>query len=409
MDDLFLFGDPRVLAGGVGVRGGVSCDLPAPLAPEGATPLTEEAARRYAEARGGSFADPDLPRAAARAFGLAVYSGRDSYHGGRYRRGRAEGAAANVYAGPDDLPTVGVEIETYLRDGVSRDAAERSLWSTWFRFEEDGSLDRARGYELITEVLPPRVYRDVRTWTALQNLLNPYLESYGHPDTGLHVHVGTACFEGCDALPSSDPDTRRRMGAAMAAFAYHGLLSPGLLDKVYLRAGHGYCAEGAAPAVSELGRRAARGTLYAGDALCRLLFCGDGSPYASYDRAATGALAYAAGSSRADPAGLTWSGLPAAVYAGHRVELNLSHSYTMEFRRGKGTLNALSVHRMVELAATVVRYAWKACREPDMVVSPRGLYRYVADNTASASLRTLVGAELERLDGTAKAGGSGGR
>jgi hypothetical protein len=68
----------------------------------------------------------------------------------------------------------------------------------------------------------------------------------------------------------------------------------------------------------------------------------------------------------------------------------MEHRYTIEFRRAKGTLHALSVHRIVELMTSIVRYAGKIAREPDMEVSRKAFMEWLASTTTSEALKTLA-------------------
>jgi len=74
----------------------------------------------------------------------------------------------------------------------------------------------------------------------------------------------------------------------------------------------------------------------------------------------------------------------------HGTEVNTEHKYTVEFRRGKGTLHALSVHRMVETFSLMVRYVGKTIRNPRDYVSKKGLYEFMHDNTTSAPLKKFI-------------------
>lgn len=82
-------------------------------------------------------------------------------------------------------------------------------------------------------------------------------------------------------------------------------------------------------------------------------------------------------------------------FTGHGSEVNVQNEHTIEFRRGKGTLNGASVLRMVEFATLLVRYAAKVVRSPSDEVGPRQIYGYMAENTTSGALKALAEAELK--------------
>ena len=82
-------------------------------------------------------------------------------------------------------------------------------------------------------------------------------------------------------------------------------------------------------------------------------------------------------------------------FCGHSAELNAGNSQTIEFRRGKGTLNAVSVLQMVEFATLLVHFAARMLRHPGDPVGPEEICRYMAENTTSGALRTLAGQQMK--------------
>ena len=69
---------------------------------------------------------------------------------------------------------------------------------------------------------------------------------------------------------------------------------------------------------------------------------------------------------------------------------NQGHVYTVEFRRAKGTLHALSIHRIVELMTSMVRFAGKLCREPGFVATRESFMDWLIETTTSEALRNLA-------------------
>ena len=76
--------------------------------------------------------------------------------------------------------------------------------------------------------------------------------------------------------------------------------------------------------------------------------------------------------------------------SGHETEINQEHRYTVEFRRAKGTMHALSIHRIVELMTSIVRFAGKCCREPDFRVTRESFMDWLVSTTTSEALRNLA-------------------
>lgn len=380
-DELFIYDDPRFLSGGADCHLVANYDNPPPKA-DGCTLLRSP---QVAEVSGCDVAS------ALKARGQAIHGGKSGYHAR---------PPYNVFLKAGDYPSAGVELETVAKNCLPEFARriQNELRSNWFHAERDGSLDPAHsgeyGFEWITEPLPPRVYRDPRTWIGLQNLLVPWVESFTHSECGLHVHVGLEQFE-CPAnltfrgLP--DNAAKRRLGKYLSAFVYYSMLSPSFVDRVTLRKTSSYCAT-SAPSGFCGGFRPG---MTAAEVVDMVLFklvaaygSGNWTSYASSlsEMEARGAL----GSSAMSPI----AGSELSEFIGHGVEVNTSHPYTIEFRRGKGTLQGISIHRMVELMTLVVRFAWKMAREPLMTIERDDVYKYIAANTKSAVLRGMAEKEI---------------
>lgn len=373
MAELFVCGDPRFLSGGKGAR---STNY-------GSAPTGVESLSGSVFCTGAMPAhDPSAVESHAARLGQAVHSGKTGYH---------HTPSYNSFLHDGEWPSAGVELETHLRqfdDGFAG-AAESDLHSNWFHFERDGSLDRAHmgayGYELITEPLPPRAYRDQRLWTGLQNLCAPWLQSFGCEETGLHVHVGLNQFEGFDTIPLPCKADRRSIGKMLSAVVYYCVADQAFIDRVALRKPTGYCGQ-----AEEYGFVGAAGEVAAGRATGAWLvdYCVSalmrrrGRYVHDVDRALHAVQ---------EEARLEHVWIDNTVFAcGHGTEINQEHPYTVEFRRAKGTLHALSVHRIVELMTSIVRFAGKICREPDFTVTRDSFMDWLVQTTTSEALRNLA-------------------
>lgn len=399
-NELFIGGDPRFLSGaGLNMRATTYDSGPRTI-PEGSTVLTSRAIGFERLASAG-------PVAALTGHGVAVRRGKHAYH---------HRPDLNVFLRPGEWPSAGVELETEERLDIDRNAMETVLQSNWFHFESDSSLctgDRA-GYELITDPLPPRFYRNPRLWAGLQNILTPWVESWAFRQTGLHVHVGLTQFEEMkDELGFLASKADRRMFAKyLVAYLYFTVVDRTFSDRVFLRKPGSYChtpndvypvpawkpgATGGSAVQDVLAAvcqwSALRGR-YAEhmSELNRIMQDGmrESAPAAARHRMGLGAL----GTRRMD------DGLPDALeiagsFCGHSAELNAGNSQTIEFRRGKGTLNAVSVLQMVEFATLLVRFAARMLRRPGDPVGPGEICRYMAENTTSGALRTLAGQQMK--------------
>ena len=377
--ELFMYGDARLLAGASGINSvSRECYNLAPVMSDGNGHTTEMLEANYPCKI--TYVSHGL--SAAQMMGEKIHHGKSGYHAT---------PVYNKFMIDGQWPTAGIELETiaahYNRDLV--DKMCNDLKANWFHFERDGSLDDAHngefGYELITEPLPPRVYRNPNTWIALENLIAPWLESYDHPDTGLHVHVGLNQFQSFDNIPIRNPTSRMYIGKMMSAIVYFAVVDPSFIDRVVLRNNTRYCQTPDDRFVYEGTAKLASGGMTGWEFIdlaigklvkldrSRFLNCAENLEhnFATYGTD---------GFCQVNMSSMT----------GHGTEVNTSHAYTIEFRRAKGTIHSLSIHRIVELMTMIVRYAGKVCRNPDDIVSAKSFYQFVHDNTTSEPLRKLI-------------------
>lgn len=374
--ELFIYGDPRYLSGG-GI-GSIDMNYSNPPTVRNGQSVTTEWLDAKAHANRETIHDVAL--ALDRYAHQVIHSGRQGYH---------HRPMLNIFLENGQSPSVGVELETEERTDIEVNKMLAHLRSNWFHFESDSSLCTIgrQGYELITEPLPPRAYRDPRLWAGLQNLLTPWVESYAFEQTGLHVHVGIDMFEKCDMLPFGHKNDRKMLGKFIAAFVYYGLLPRSFTDKVMLRANTRYCAQTSCRAIEDMRTR-----ICSRDSACgydiinavssELLTRNIYSWERNMDRIASNTVV----------SGTRFCYLNDHLesFGGHGTEVNTSPQYTIEFRRGKGTLHSLSIHRMVELATLVVRYAWRIARNPELPVSTNDVLAFIKRSTVNNALKRMA-------------------
>ena len=369
--ELFVCGDPRLLSGGKMAQCINYCNSPLTVETVGG-PMVATSAVGAGEA----------PEAAVQRLGQSLHRGKVGYH---------HTPTYNIFLRNGEWPSAGVELETHLREFTNEFAAAAvaDMRANWFHFERDGSLDRAHsgeyGFELITEPLPPRAYRDQRLWTGLQNLCAPWLQSFQCEETGLHVHVGLNQFEGFDAIPLTDPADRRSIGKLLSAVVYYCVADQAFVDRVALRKPGHYCAP---PDVREFTDAAehVRSGVATGASLVD--YC-TSALLLRRGRWSTDAPAIAQRAVLGEPARMQLIG-ERSLAGGHGTEINQEHQYTIEFRRAKGTMHALSIHRIVELMTSIVRFAGKCCREPDFRVTRESFMDWIISTTTSEALRNLA-------------------
>jgi len=377
--ELFLYGNPRLLSGGLecGSSGRESYENAPSLIAKGAKghcTAQMEATCPIEPGRGYTGLDK------AQSFGEKIHSGKGCYHSSISR---------NRFLVEGQYPTAGVEIET-ISSAYSGEHVRKlldDLRSNWFHFERDGSLDDEHGgeygFELITEPLPPRVYRNPDTWIGLENILSPWLESFDHSCTGLHVHVGLNQFQDFDSIPIANRTSRMYIGKVMAMLVYYFIADASFVDRVCLRKQTRFCRTPSDRLLFEGSHRLSSsgmtGYEFIDLAVGKLVAQNTGDWYRGVGSAI---------SNPSTPPPFCQYSLSGTTE--HGTEVNTQHKYTIEFRRGKGTLHSLSIHRMVELMTMIVRYAGKCCRCPEDIVSSSAFYEFVHDNTTSVPLKKLI-------------------
>lgn len=374
--ETFLFGDPRFLSGGANCNRGINYNYAPPVV-EGHEIVTTE---YLLQPRFDNLTLKDRIKAA----GQQVHERKSGYHH------RPPGI--NLFLHKDEWPSVGVELETeaLCKNCESAENLQDDLISNWFHMERDGSLDDENngeyGFEIITEPLPPRVYRNQEVWAGLQNALTPWLGSYGFKNCGLHVHVGLEQFERCDLLPLCNRADRRRIGKYLSAFVYYCLMNPAFIDRVVLRKNGTWSEACSNDEFLRHACEAAAGKITAADAvdivtgeLTRIGWASKANHQACHVGSDDNAFEFTR---------------ELIGFSDHGVEINCDHPYTVEFRRGKGTVNSISVHRTVELMSLIVRYAWKMARNPGMDVSQSDVLRFIAENTTSRVLKAMAEKEM---------------
>ena len=378
MNEIFIANDPRFLSGGRNCGFPANYERPLMRLHEGdITVTTEDVIRGICE----NVIPHELPDALTR-IGQVIHNERLPYH---------HRPNLNVFVREGENPTVGVELETVERRDISCEDLENDLMSNWFHFESDSSLtgDGRRGYELITEPLPPRIYRDMRLWTGLQNILTPWTESFESPFTGLHVHVGLEQFESLHGLEAfSSKQDRRIAGKLVSSAIYLCLADRAFLDSVFLRRNTTYCRDQTGDVFSAVSSAISTDGITAGrfvDLVLSSAIRKDPETWCSGIFSAKDCIMHGDYSH-------TFRFLDDYLpgFARHGAEINCEHPFTIEFRRGKGTLNAVSVHRMVELTTLIVKYAEHLIENRDDKVTMTSFAEYVIANTNSSALKQFA-------------------
>ena len=233
---------------------------------------------------------------------------------------------------------IGVELEVEFksRDGKSRwnDKAK----SNWFYCERDGSLNE-NGVEIITVPMNPKDIKDRATWETLIEYLSDKAKSWDSPRCGLHVHIGR------EILGSNPEQQSETIGKLL--YLYHHFVNGTPMntrifgrDRAYNEK-DGKTREG--DAVATLGS----GVLKLNEVKNTLKKC-------LIDRSSSDRY----------------------------FDINLQNSNTIEFRKGRGSINASRIIMVIEYCEMMCKYAKSAKWEE---ISKDAFVSYVVSNISKES------------------------
>lgn len=111
----------------------------------------------------------------------AIYAGQHGYH---YHRGCYLNRPNKSFKGH----RIGIELEVEFNDDANRQIFNQ-VESNWFYRESDGSLG-SYGCEIITIPLLPNDAKSVDWWKPLTDSIGGIAESWSTGRCGLHVHIG---------------------------------------------------------------------------------------------------------------------------------------------------------------------------------------------------------------------------
>jgi hypothetical protein len=193
--------------------------------------------------------------------------------------------------------------------------------------ETDGSLS-SRGIEFITIPLRPQDAKKAETWSALIAYLSKYAKSWSKSSCGLHVHIGR------EILGRTAEQQSETIGKML--FLYHHWLKDCSMNRAIYGRMRGYSDHDAkapeADAARTLGADVFKSKKLK-DTVKKALI--DKSSYGRY------------------------------------FDINLSNSATIEFRRGRGSINTARITAVIEYCELICLYAkqakWESICEADFV------------------------------------------
>lgn len=263
-----------------------------------------------------------------------LYTGQRSYH---------YGVEMNTPLKDNYEFRVGVELEVEFNDDDLREAFNEKP-SNWFYREHDGSLG-SYGCEIITIPLLPKDAKSKDFWKPLVDELRGKASSWDTGRCGLHVHVGREAF-GKTAEERSETEGK-------LLYLYHHVVKDTTFNiKVYGRS-HSYNEHDGKTdegnAISVLGGE----KLFKDKEICKRV-----------------------GDAMKDRAGDT-----------RYFDINTSNTYTIEFRKGRGSINEARIAMVVEYCLMLVRFAR---RSPWSGISAMRWRDFVRANAKSEMLKMLI-------------------
>lgn len=210
---------------------------------------------------------------------------------------------------------IGVELEVEFYSEELRDAFKMAK-SNWFYKERDGSLND-NGVEIITIPLLPEDAKSVEFWRPLTDALNEKANSWDNGRCGLHIHIGR------EILGSTEDERQLTIGKLL--LVYHEFIKDTYLNKKIYGRERGYNDHDGKTALSsatkELGVRILQDAEVAKKVQKSVI------ERSLYDR---------------------------------YFDVNITPINTIEFRKGRGSINPNRISMVVEYSEMLCMYAKQA-------------------------------------------------
>lgn len=239
----------------------------------------------------------------------AIYRGQHHYH-----RHHGEYMNKPLSDGNSDY-LIGVELEVEFGSRVEAMRAFNNAPSNWFYRETDSSLGSG-GVEIITVPMLPDDAKDETFWKPLVDSIKPYARSWDTGRCGLHVHIGR------NIMGNPRRDDHSEVIGKLLYFYHHCLKDTGINTSIYGRS-HGYHeAEGKTDTSRAVDLLGASTVLKHKDVQERVK---DSLINRSHDE--------------------------------RYFDINLLNSETIEFRKGRGSIDTKRIVGIIEWSEIIVRYA----------------------------------------------------
>lgn len=232
-----------------------------------------------------------------------IYEGIHSYH-------HSHSIPFNLPLKKDKNYKIGVELEIECNNRSSYDEIAR-FKSNWFTMEHDSSLN-SLGIEFVTIPLNPRDAKDSNFWNKLLSVLSCRAISWESPRCGLHIHISRTIL--------GESSNEREKNLTKLLYLYHHIIDESLHNQVFGRSS---------------GYRAESGKTEYGDA-CKVI----GSSILK-DISYQTRLDYEMKQKNA---------------SNRYFDINITNASTIEFRKGKGSLNDSRITSIIEYCELMCIY-----------------------------------------------------
>ena len=233
---------------------------------------------------------------------------------------------------------IGVELEVEFKSSDGKSRWNDKAKSNWFYCERDGSLNE-NGVEIITVPMNPKDIKDRATWETLIEYLSDKAKSWDSLRCGLHVHIGREIL-------GSNPEQQSETIGKLLYLYHHFVNGTPMNTRIFGR---------------DKAYKEKDGKTREGDAVATL-----GSGVLKLNEVKN----------------TLKKGLIDRSSSDRYFDINLQNSNTIEFRKGRGSINASRIIMVIEYCEIMCKYAKSAKWEE---ISKDAFVSYVASNISKES------------------------
>lgn len=261
-----------------------------------------------------------------------IYKGVHGYH---HHHGVTQNAPKKSSRGHK----IGVELEVEFKNSTFKRKWSERAKSNWFYCERDGSLQDSTGVEIITVPMNPKDIKNRTTWESLIGYLSDKARSWDSPRCGLHVHIGREIL-------GTNPEQQSETIGKLLYLYHHFVNGTDMNTKIFGRTRSYNEKDGKTPegnAVATLG-----------SGVLKLREIKDTLKKGMIDKSSSDRY----------------------------FDINLQNTHTIEFRKGRGSIKASRIIKVIEYCEMLCKYAKVAKWEE---ISKDKFVEYVMSNISKES------------------------